>query len=663
VFSRARVLRAVLLAGACCLVLASRAYVDFAPTRIRVVRTPVAATGSIVQAAVEDERASDLRPPFAVIARIRNGAAAPARFAVLVDDAEVCDVGVDGGDVRRVDCVVGSGWDDLVQHTATVRGPAGPWALDYLELATHHGSSAGLLPFVIVPGESRSYGRLSPGWIAAAWLALAAALLLPSVQPRLRVITRLYRGGVALFALWLGLVLLAPVVSRFLVLLDAGWLVTWFAVLLAPRLWPVGRRGLAALVRMDVAWSRAVTCALIAVLAAGVYGLVMHWRLQEEFDGNYSGFLHLGRRFVEDNPIVREQPGILPSLVLEENYGYDGQFMYAAIYDPFVRRYADDPAAYNAFIDTPPYRYGRIGFPLLTKILSGDRWWLYPATMIWSIVGAVAVCGFALARMARTAGATPAWGLLVVLVPGTWRSLQNGLPEPVAMAVLLGGYACVLKQRWVAAGLLFAGSLLIRETGVIFVGCLGAFVYLAGQRREALRLLVLAGAPLALWRLYVGWVFWPEWGVEGFWYSPENFAAPFRGMTEMWMRLARGEYWPAFPTMRWAGAWFSLIVTGGFALALVLAVKRPGPVTVAAAAYGVLAITFNYEELWLHVGGMERLTQEFFVLLALASSSGWPNGPRALRVGLAAFWIAAGAYVFFGTYDAFIVRRAIAAAL
>jgi hypothetical protein len=649
----------VLLASACTFVLAARAYVDFTPIRIRVVRTPVAATVGTVQVAVADERATGLRLPLALIARIRNDGEDPGRFAVRVDDADVCEAVVEAGDGRRIDCAVRGGWTPVAGHTVAVQGPASDWSLEYLELATHHGSSAGLLPFVVVPVESRLRGA-GPWWLGAVWLALAVALVLPGPPARIRAVRALYRGMAALLALCLLLVALVPIVSEYRVAVDAGWLTWWLGVLVVVRLAPTARRGLAMLERSHPVWRWNAACALVGVLGAAVFSAAMSWRLQEEYKGNYSGFLHLGRRNVEANPMLGED--VLRSLVIEDDAGYDAQFMYAAVYDPFVIRYGDDPHAYSAFIDAAPYRYGRIGFPLLTKILSADRWTLYPATMVWSILGAIAVCGFVLARMAREAGASPAWGGLVLLVPGTWRSLQTTLPEPIAMAVLLCGYVCVLKRRWTAAGLLFGFSLLVRETGVILVTCLAAFTWMTGQRREALRLVVLGAAPLALWRVYLGWVFFPEWGVRGFWYSPADFSVPFHGMADMWLATARGEYWPDAWPLRRGGVWFSVLTAAGFLLALALAATRRSAVTVAAAAYAALTITFNYEAVWVHVSGAERLTQELFMLLALASCS-TRGFPPAWRAGLAAFWIAAGAYVFVGTYDAAITRQAIVSTL
>jgi hypothetical protein len=154
-------------------------------------------------------------------------------------------------------------------------------------------------------------------------------------------------------------------------------------------------------------------------------------------------------------------------------------------FDPFLLRYRDHLAQYQTFIDSPPYRYGRIGFSLLTKVLSGDRATLYPATMVLSILGAIGLSAFMLASAARGSGGSALAGALIILVPGFWTSLYAGLPEPVAAAALLSGYLCLRSRAWVAAGVLFAISVLVRETGCLLVLCLAVPLVTSGASPSA----------------------------------------------------------------------------------------------------------------------------------------------------------------------------------
>ncbi|HLQ46923.1 MAG TPA: hypothetical protein VK137_19415, partial [Planctomycetaceae bacterium] len=142
-------------------------------------------------------------------------------------------------------------------------------------------------------------------------------------------------------------------------------------------------------------------------------------------------------------PLLKDRDDIRRSLALEEGGGYDGEFLYFEVYDPFLWRFRDRPSEYRAFIDAPPYRFGRIGFSWLAKVFSANRWQWYPPTMVWLVFLSIIACAMILGLLAVDAGLSPALAVLVVLVPGFWQSLQSGLPEPVAAATLLGGHLCV----------------------------------------------------------------------------------------------------------------------------------------------------------------------------------------------------------------------------
>jgi LPXTG-site transpeptidase (sortase) family protein len=84
---------------------------------------------------------------------------------------------------------------------------------------------------------------------------------------------------------------------------------------------------------------------------------------------------------------------IAQSVRFSPDGGYDGQFFYFMTFDPFLTAFRHEPQRYGEYIDFPPYRYGRIGFSLLTKVFSGDRPAWYPATMV------ALVCFWVVAQM------------------------------------------------------------------------------------------------------------------------------------------------------------------------------------------------------------------------------------------------------------------------
>src|SRR5919197_2644420 len=136
--------RAVILAAACCLVLATQVFTAFDPVRIKVVQTRIGATAGVVRVATRDEKVNRLRAPFALIARVRHDSTGEQAFSIRVDKRTLCDRVLRGRITHRIDCVVAAGWDPTLDHDVAIEGPLTPWTLEYLEFATHHGNSTGV---------------------------------------------------------------------------------------------------------------------------------------------------------------------------------------------------------------------------------------------------------------------------------------------------------------------------------------------------------------------------------------------------------------------------------------------------------------------------------------------------------------------------------------
>jgi hypothetical protein len=309
-------------------------------------------------------------------------------------------------------------------------------------------------------------------------------------------------------------------------------------------------------------------------------------------------------------------------------------------------------------MDSPAYRFGRVGFSLLARVVSGDHWQWYPAAMVWLILGSLGLAGFALARLAQGQGAPAALGLLIALVPGFWPSLQVGLPEPVAAAGIVAGILCFSRGRWVLAGALFAVSLLVRETGIVAVACVVGAGMFSNRRREAFLVGLFAIGVMAIWRLYVAWVLYPDMGIEAVLSHPPDLGWPFAGIADLWRTVAEGGYYKEAPELSRAAIAFPVLLAGGLILSVVLVFVAPSPTTVAALVYALIGICLNFRAIWVHVANGQRGTFEVFVMLALSSVT-FRTYPRPVRAGLVGFWCAAAAYVFFLTFDAAFIRSAL----
>ena len=107
--------------------------------------------------------------------------------------------------------------------------------------------------------------------------------------------------------------------------------------------------------------------------------------------------------------------------------------------------------------------------------------------------------------------------------------------------------------------------------------------------------------------------------------------------------------------MSLAGLTYPVVIIGGLALATTLVLTCPSAINVAALCYAIMAISLNFQTVWLHVGNGQRGTYELFLMLAL-SSVAVRSCPNGLRAGLIGFWSLTAAYVFWCAYDATYIR-------
>ena len=246
------------------------------------------------------------------------------------------------------------------------------------------------------------------------------------------------------------------------------------------------------------------------------------------------------------------------------------------------------------------------------------------------------------------------WGLLALFVPAFWQSMETTLPEPIAAGLLLLAYLAWLKGRWLLAGGLLAASLLVRETGLVFVAVLAATMVLRGERRQAFAMAAIAVAPFALWHLYVGWVSVAGMGTPGLLLQAGAHGRPVRRLlSSMWSHVRAGQY--EMDLARGDDGAADLL-TVAWILAVAAAVVRRSALTVAAAIYATIAVSLNYGMVWVHTRNGERVTYETFILLALCSSCLFSRS-WIWRVGIGSFWALAGYYVFWVGFDAEFYRQ------
>ena len=649
-----RVPLALALASALAFVLATRGFDEFYSVRSKVVTGIVPPTNGQVRLPIDGRgTVARLKPPFALVARLGNDTAERETFHVEVDGETVCQPSVAAHAVAaRVDCVVTSAWPSGGTHEVVVKSAAASWSLQYLELSSHDGASSGADQMFVIPKAATPFSRPSAIEIAVFWLAAFALYLLPVPGRLPRVVKVLYIIAVSILGALLAAVVVAPWVSPYAIVLSWSTLVQWSLVLAAPALWRIGENVVLRAWHQRSEWAALTRPAIVAALVLVAVGYVMRERLHGTYLGNYSGFVQIGKVFVDQSPFIAHQPDVRLTLVVMEG-GYDGQFMYYAAYDPLMRAYRADPARFDGMMDTPPYRFGRIGYVWLTWLASLGDWHRFPKAMVWLDLAGIFAAAFAISVAARDASASVLWGFVALLIPAFWQSMETTLPEPIAAALLLLAYLAWRHGWWVRAGLLLAASLLVRETGLILVVILAAAMVVRGERRQGLWMAATAIVPFAFWHLYVGWVLFPDWGWQGFFFRPAIVGVPFVGFVEMWSHVRAGQY---EMDLARAAMWLPVVLTSAWLFAVAVVVKRRTPLTIAAAAYATIAVSLNYALVWVHTRNGERVTYEVFILLALCSAQ-FASTSRLWRAGIIGFWALSGFYVFWVGFDASFFRE------
>jgi hypothetical protein len=239
--------------------------------------------------------------------------------------------------------------------------------------------------------------------------------------------------------------------------------------------------------------NRPIVTGLVALLAAAGFA-VARWDLWSR--GSVSRFILIGQDFAH--------PAQLPAgMPLRAQSGYDGQFYYRLAINPLNLH----QTAYGVTIDSA-YRFMRIGYPVMTWLVSLGQSALVPYMLIAVNVVAIGALGYVGGRFAAQGGRPAAWGLLLPGYFGLVTSLCRDTAEPVAAACLVGGLLAIrARRRGLAAALLAVGAL-TRETVMVLVAAI-AIVRVIGFLRRRYRpgrddiVWVVPAAVFAVWELLV----------------------------------------------------------------------------------------------------------------------------------------------------------------
>lgn len=175
-------------------------------------------------------------------------------------------------------------------------------------------------------------------------------------------------------------------------------------------------------------------------------------------------------------------PGTVPAgLPVLGGAGYDGQFYYRLAVSPFHL----DGLTRGIRIDSP-IRLQRIGYPLVTWLVSGGRPGLVPLALVLVNVACFAALALIGANLAASYGRAPAWGLAFCAFPGFVATISRDLTELLAATFVLAALLAHRRDRPVLAGIALSAAVLTRETALILAAAV-LLVRLADDRTPRLR--------------------------------------------------------------------------------------------------------------------------------------------------------------------------------
>lgn len=184
--------------------------------------------------------------------------------------------------------------------------------------------------------------------------------------------------------------------------------------------------------------------------------------LERTLQGDINNHILAGKMF--GTPEELEARGIKPLYQGPGVPGWDGQFYYYMSNDIFGWK---DTAEH---IDSPTYRYQRIGMSLLAAIISKILFldWVSPTTFILTYFMLIIAATLAGALLIRRFGGHPALVLLWSCSVGTQITLFNALPDASADAFLILALFALAHKRYILSVIPFTFAALSREIYVLF---------------------------------------------------------------------------------------------------------------------------------------------------------------------------------------------------
>jgi hypothetical protein len=248
-----------------------------------------------------------------------------------------------------------------------------------------------------------------------------------------------------------------------------------------------------------------ISALLVASVGTLVSLLILALYLGDEARGDM-GFLTMpGLKWGMPQPL--KDRGMRPLYLDKVQAGWDGQFYFWIANDPVGN------ADTISHIDTPPYRYQRIGMPLCAWLLSKLtlQSWVSPTTFYFTSLAAVFLATYYFAFFLIRSNRSPWLALIWSLGGGAQLTLLNGLPDVFSEAMLVIAILALAQKApsLIIYSISMCLCVLSREAYVLAAGILPYLYFLRVSQTTAPDLGQADAAKISLLNL-------SDWNVRGF---------------------------------------------------------------------------------------------------------------------------------------------------
>ncbi len=232
------------------------------------------------------------------------------------------------------------------------------------------------------------------------------------------------------------------------------------------------------------------------MLTLAIYGFFAWEYARQNFNGNLSGFLHIGTK------TIHCPEAWYPGLYLREDEGFDGEFTYYLALDPFLKK-----ELYRCTL-ADGYRYQRILLPWITAAVGmGHREW-YPGIILFMNMIALISGTYFLILLCDHYG-TPRWASLFFPVSiGPLVVFSRCTNELLCASLVLAAlYFYLTKRDFLIMGVFLSLAVLAKEVALASVAGITLYEIAVRKNRRILHWMLLPGLSFSIWQIYLFRIF------------------------------------------------------------------------------------------------------------------------------------------------------------